>query len=185
MSERWALVRDGLVRAYFIGNAAPSIAERRRITWGDGGADRPDADLAAEGEWIACPAGQLVGDGWTYVGGTFSPPLLPPPRVPGSVPRGAARIIMAAAIYPAGHPQAGKSVLRRVKELLAAAEAATAALPDADPQRIAAVVTREAFEGEGEFLRHGATTLRLAQLAEVDAAWMDALFQAAEARAQA
>ena len=70
--QRWVLVRGGLVRQHLLTAAAPTDAERRRAVFG---ADADDAaDMAPEGVWQQVATPQLVGVGWTYAGGVYSPP---------------------------------------------------------------------------------------------------------------
>lgn len=73
--KRWALVRDGMVREYLLGDA-PLIAEFNRRAWGDEASIREDGSrVEDEGEWIAVPNGAgLVTTGWRYANGVFSAP---------------------------------------------------------------------------------------------------------------
>lgn len=80
--NRWVLERNGLVRGYlFTALAEPSDAEKRRLCFGDADATDDEGkprDFAGEGTWRK-PANQalLVGDGWTWNGTTYAPPVIP------------------------------------------------------------------------------------------------------------
>ena len=69
--QRNFLVLAGLVRAYLLTPGAPSLEAKRCLVFG---ADDDGArDLSAEGVWYLAPPDLLVGDGWQYAAGTFSP----------------------------------------------------------------------------------------------------------------
>ncbi|EHM00520.1 hypothetical protein HMPREF9946_02560 [Acetobacteraceae bacterium AT-5844] len=104
------------------------------------------------------------------------PPAVPPD--PGTVPleitRAQARVAMAAYILPDG-----RSLLTATRELLQAQLDATAALPDADPQRIAALQASEWWTAAATYRRDHPVLLQIADLLGVSAAETNALFREA------
>ncbi len=105
----------------------------------------------------------------------------PPPEVPpgpGAVPleitRAQARVAMAASILPDG-----RSLLTATRELLQAQLDATAALPDADPQRIAALQASEWWTAAATYRRDHPVLLAVAASLGIASAEIATLFAGA------
>lgn len=107
---------------------------------------------------------------------TMEPPpvVLPPGAVPHEISRAQARVVMATHILPNG-----RSLLSATRDLLAQQLEATAALPDADPQRIAAVQASEWWSAAATYRRDHPVLLMVAELLGVTPDETDALFRAA------
>lgn len=76
--QRWVLERGGMVRGYLLTEAEPDETAKRALAFGADG----EGDLAEAGAWrLVPPDAGLVGDGWRYDGGTYSPPALPAPSL--------------------------------------------------------------------------------------------------------
>jgi acyl dehydratase len=73
----------------------------------------------------------------------------------------------------------GRSLETAVRETLAAAKAAAAALPEADPARIAVDEAWLAWEQSNEFIRHGALVTAIGAQLGYGEAELDAMFTAA------
>ncbi|MBC9177842.1 hypothetical protein [Pseudoroseomonas ludipueritiae] len=102
------------------------------------------------------------------------PVILPPAAVPAEISRAQARIVMATHIL-----DNGRSLLSATRDLLAQQLEATAGLPDADPQRIAAVQASEWWSAAASYRRDHPVLLQVAERLGVTPIETDALFRAA------
>ena len=98
------------------------------------------------------------------------------PPVPDRVTNFQARALMRRTIL-----SDGGSLETAVREALASAKAAAAALPEADPARIAADEAWLAWEQSNEFLRHGALVQAIGKQMGFDDAALDQMFRDAAA----
>jgi hypothetical protein len=101
-------------------------------------------------------------------------PTPEPPPVPREVTNYQARAVMRATLLPDG-----RSLETAVREALAGARDAAAALPEADPVRIAADQRWLAWEQSNNFYRDSALVLAFAAALGLSDADVDALFRAA------
>lgn len=96
------------------------------------------------------------------------------PPVPLSVSNFQARAVLRSRYLPDG-----RSMLTAVTETLGAARAATAGLPESDPERIAADLGWQAWEQSNVVERDSAIVQQFATMFALDEAALDALFTAA------